>query len=450
MKTSGRIVGERLGAAGIEEQISVLQRELNRLKNTRLRLAEAERALKGSGCGPKKKRVLLGAAKILAERWLIAADSPDGGTGSGPGTGTGQPDPHPGGGTGSGPGPGKGEDFFSVLLPGVERALKTSTLNPRERRLLRGARKILLEFRLIAADSPDGGTGSGPGSGTGSPDPHPGGNSGSGPGSGTGSGPGRLFLFRFPGSDTMQSKPGWNRRGKAARRGKHRPRKVFQSGQVMVYDDFLPPDTFRDLFSFCNASDFEIVHRTRWRKVWRLHDGLPLQGGTFYYQAAPRDPGSGEPAYPTGTVMDEFVERTIAVLPEARKLVGSPGRDWRAMSVAPWIYPVGSGLSLHCDGSRYSGAYTFFLHPQWNLYWGGLLLVLDPRTKIKSPAALSPLWLNDDAENDSVWDPGLAFGILPRPNRMVFIGPEAAHLISKVDANAGLQARISIAGFFVK
>jgi hypothetical protein len=52
-------------------------------------------------------------------------------------------------------------------------------------------------------------------------------------------------------------------------------------------------------------------------------------------------------------------------------LIGRGGADWRRLSAAPWVYPPGSGLSLHQDGVLYTGAFTFFAHREWRIHWGG-------------------------------------------------------------------------------
>jgi Rps23 Pro-64 3,4-dihydroxylase Tpa1-like proline 4-hydroxylase len=195
------------------------------------------------------------------------------------------------------------------------------------------------------------------------------------------------------------------------------------------------------------------VHGHGWRKAWRINDGYPLQGGTVY--AAPDNllqAGPQRARYPTGTDMDLFIEQIFCVLPEVEKIIGSMGGDWFAFTASPWIYPRGTALSLHQDGHHYSGAFTYFAHSHWNVNWGGYLLVLDPQTRrpsaTETPAETHLGWLDETVENRRVWDPGLARCIFPKPNRLVFISPDAEHLLSRVDANAGNHSRLSIAGFF--
>ncbi len=136
------------------------------------------------------------------------------------------------------------------------------------------------------------------------------------------------------------------------------------------------------------------------------------------------------------------------------------GKDWDRYSVTGWIYPRDTALSLHDDGSGvYSGAFTYFLSPHWDIHWGGLLMFLDPRTSqalqdFKTPQNVQDYykrnWLDPEAENAFVWDPGLAQCIFPKRNRIVFIHPESYHFVTKVNADAGENARMSFAGFFMK
>ncbi len=233
-------------------------------------------------------------------------------------------------------------------------------------------------------------------------------------------------------------------------------RVVFTSSQAVVIDDFLDSTTFQRVLHYCGNAHFQTVHANQWRKVWRITDGQPLQGGTVYW--APPEvelPDVASKArHPIGADIDLFVEQMLPVLPDVQDIIGAAGRDWSDFTVAPWIYPPGSALSLHQDGFRYSGAFTFFAHRRWNIHWGGYLLVLDPATPTArdwpgaqaNAAGIS--WIDDTDENSRLWEPGFAHCIFPKPNRLVFLSPEAQHLLSRVDPNAGQHPRISVAGFF--
>jgi hypothetical protein len=222
----------------------------------------------------------------------------------------------------------------------------------------------------------------------------------------------------------------------------------YQDEQVVVFDDVLPAEDFASLFRFLATLDYATVHRAGWRKVWRLYDGDPLRGPTTWYR--PDQGGAAtvnsDRETPIDLVIEWIVERQLDIGP----VVGAARTDWAKLSLTPWIYPVGSGLSLHQDGSAYTGAFTFFVHQEWRLHWGGHLLVLDSRTRSRrtSPGENAPAFLDDRQESARAFVPGFALTVLPKPNRIAFLSPQALHLLTRVDPNAGQAARMSIAGFF--
>ncbi len=237
----------------------------------------------------------------------------------------------------------------------------------------------------------------------------------------------------------------------------HTPVISMATESCIVVDDFLPEAAFADVFRFCNAADYTMVHAAKVQKVWRLHDGLPLRGDTFHYRTSGSAPEDAH-GYPTGTPLDRFIDALLASMDQVRQMVGRPVSDWQEVTVAPWVYPAGAGLSLHQDtgrsgsGRSFTGSYTFYVNPQWNLHWGGWLLVFAPhdaaRTSPSIQPSVSPPWLSDALEAPLVRESSLATAILPAPNRIVFISPRAPHLITRVDQNAGSHARVSLAGFF--
>lgn len=231
-------------------------------------------------------------------------------------------------------------------------------------------------------------------------------------------------------------------------------RLTLSNDQLRVYDDFLQPEAFEALLPYANNERYAAIHREGWQKVWRLGDGFPLQGTTTYY----RDDAAlfreyETPRYPTGGPIDAFIDALNAVVGDAEKLVGRRGIDWTGISISPWVYPSGTGLSLHRDHYVYSGSFTYFIHRQWNFHWGGQLLVLDPRTGRDAPdldqSGLDWPFLIDDQESAIASDPGFATCVLPKPNRLVFIERNAFHLVTRVDPNAGNRSRVALAGFFM-
>jgi len=243
----------------------------------------------------------------------------------------------------------------------------------------------------------------------------------------------------------------------------HKPRKVFESAGGVVYDDFLPEDLYQKVYHYACSSDYERINtHGRIKKVWRIRDGFPLRSllNLFYFNDKARCPKpKPDWAYPTNTALDLFAEHLSRLAPKAAGYIGHANRDWDRFSITAWIYPRDTALSLHDDGSGiYSGAFTYFLNPHWDIHWGGLLLFIDPRASqalqdYKTPENVSDYyhtkWI-EPVENSFVWEPGFAQCIFPKRNRVVFIHPEAYHLVTKVYDDAGDNCRMSLAGFFQK
>jgi hypothetical protein len=219
--------------------------------------------------------------------------------------------------------------------------------------------------------------------------------------------------------------------------------------RILIYDDFLPEDAAEALREHANSDRYSMVHREHVQKVWRLGDGFPMHGTTTYYRPDGMYEPAEEPHHPTETPLDRFIEELGAVLPDAERLVGKRGTAWSSIILTPWVYPAGSGLSLHRDSEEYAGAYTYFLHREWSFHWGGHLLVFDPATPDLEDVNFFPPWLSESEESRLVAEPGIATCILPKPNRLVFLASSAFHMVTRVDANAGNRPRVTLSGFFM-
>lgn len=74
--------------------------------------------------------------------------------------------------------------------------------------------------------------------------------------------------------------------------------------EFSIYDNFLPAEEFGELAAYANDCNYHEVHEKGVRKVWRLHDGTPLQGETTYLPATPNPVAAGPrrvEAPPTGS-----------------------------------------------------------------------------------------------------------------------------------------------------
>ncbi|WP_257453439.1 2OG-Fe(II) oxygenase [Archangium lipolyticum] len=229
--------------------------------------------------------------------------------------------------------------------------------------------------------------------------------------------------------------------------------------QVAVFDDVLSPEDFKNFWNYCQNETWESVHAQTRLGVFRLDDGDPLWGKQVAWPSMPLEgmlpPGldlSKAPLkfYPTRKAIDPVLEAIKARCPHVTSLIGKEGEDWAGISVRPYIYPRGSGVSWHADNGPYSGAVIFYAHPEWNVLWGGELLIADPSTKlVEAPGAGVHQRLDNRAENEEILRNGFGRYVMPKPNRIVFIAPGYRHMIAKVTPAAGNHARVSVAGFFI-
>lgn len=238
------------------------------------------------------------------------------------------------------------------------------------------------------------------------------------------------------------------------------PKKVFESKQVIVFDDFLPEDTYQRVYDFALRTPYEYINtKGKVSRAWHIHDGFPLRSmlNMFYYAPNMEKP-QGDHVYPTKTAFDTFMEHLLALQAQVEHFTGKQGERWGHVTATSWIYPPGTGLSLHDDGSNvYSGAYVYFLNPTWRMHWGGMLLMLDDeanrrvfehRNKHQPMEFYEKKWLNANAIDDVAMEYGFSQCIMPKKNRLVFIANDAYHMVTRVNEAAGDNVRMSVAGFF--
>jgi hypothetical protein len=221
---------------------------------------------------------------------------------------------------------------------------------------------------------------------------------------------------------------------------------------LLVADNLLSASSLAALRDYVATSDYRSVHGQKWDRVWRLWDGNPQRGPSVHYDPDGRFDHKGL-AYPTGTAMDHLIDAVRTQSALHPDIAGLEGIDWAGMYLCPWLYPVGSALSLHQDAAKYTGSFTFFLHSRWRLHWGGELFVYppaDPTRSGSSPAlGHDQPWMSDDGPDESMIA-DVAVAISPSSNRLVLLGEDRPHRVARVDQNAGAHVRASIAGFFLR
>lgn len=234
------------------------------------------------------------------------------------------------------------------------------------------------------------------------------------------------------------------------------PRIVYQDENAAIIDDFLSLEDFKFLWSYVQNEEMSFVHSSKWTKAFRLTDGHPLRGPV--YLSRPRDQDSVSVTYPSGKAIDIIIKAICSLKEDFKPWIGKQGEDWTHFFARPYLYPVGSSLSWHRDNQKgVSGAFSYYCHPEWNVQWGGELLIADAKTKeLEFPK--QKLYggkeeyigsqLNNSFENTALLELGIGHYILPKPNRFILLTKGILHALKKVEAAAGNHVRASIQGFF--
>lgn len=206
------------------------------------------------------------------------------------------------------------------------------------------------------------------------------------------------------------------------------------SPTVTVLDDLLDPTRLGELAAWARAEHYVSPHEEGWLRVFRLGDGAPLNSKAWTSLSRCE-----------ASIPRRFLE-TIA---EAARTHGGLLGPWRDLSLRSYLYPRGTRLGWHVDlEGRACGAYVFYFHPRWSARWGGELFVAthsagDAFYEPRSESSLEPAALDEDLSA-----PGVFTAIQPRPNRLVLLAPQTAHMIARVDDAAGDAVRCSLTGFF--
>lgn len=240
------------------------------------------------------------------------------------------------------------------------------------------------------------------------------------------------------------------------------PQKIMENSSCIVYDNFLAEEDYQKLYDHCVMLDYKRINtQGAVNRVWDLSNGFPLRNekSIFYHADQATKPNTPE-CYPTNSPFDLFVDNINRMLPNTQHITGSPGgtTGWNHFSITSWIYPHNTGLSLHDDGSGiYTGAYVYFLSPEWKPHWGGLLIMLDEeankaiqqhKKETDAYQLQRKKWLHITEHDRIAMEAGPAHCIFPKRNRMVYIANDAYHMVTQVTPSAGDHARISLAGFF--
>jgi hypothetical protein len=223
--------------------------------------------------------------------------------------------------------------------------------------------------------------------------------------------------------------------------------------RIVVLDDVLPEAALDELWNYFQVQEFRRVEALGLFGHWALDDAGALRGPAV---------GHGfdlETRYPSRTPIDLVLEAIVDHAPKFDAVLGKRGEGWELFSGFAQVYARGVGLLWHRDSPDNAGSYTFYAHPEWNVDWGGELMLLDDdaidpaagiyfhRLRGASGSAWQPHLDNDDA-NELLMRHGVGRLVLPKPNRLVVIKGGTPHCVAKVRDAAGNHVRASVSGFF--
>ena len=247
-------------------------------------------------------------------------------------------------------------------------------------------------------------------------------------------------------------------------------RVAFECGQFMVIDDFLAPADFEQMWRWFQVAPFFPNDSRGLHGAWRLDDGRVFRGPDVYYgKVAEQVAAAYEGAFacPTGTALDLLVDTFARSTELYSQLVGTEGKDWRTIALAPRLYERNSSLYWHRDTpSVVTGSVTYYSHPEWNIQWGGELFIAHP-SALQIPDEYGPSMIHpkevmgrgmvqlsghlDNAEvNQQLMEAGMGYYVMPKPNRLVVMKTGNPHMISKVHPAAGDHVRASVTMFLIR
>lgn len=245
---------------------------------------------------------------------------------------------------------------------------------------------------------------------------------------------------------------------------------VFESDQALVIDNFLAASDFEQMWRWFQVAPFFPNDLRGLHGAWRLDDGRVFRGPDVYYGKIAQEVAAnneGAFAYPTGTALDLLAQTFCQASELYRRLVGSEGKEWRTMAMAPRLYERGSSLYWHRDTpSVVTGSCTYYAHPEWNIQWGGELYIAHP-SALKIPASHGPSMiapkevigrgqvqlsghLDNREVNAALMEAGMGYYVMPKPNRLVVMKTGNPHMISAVKPAAGDHVRASVTMFLIR
>ncbi|MGK3969918.1 2OG-Fe(II) oxygenase [Sorangium sp. So ce118] len=233
---------------------------------------------------------------------------------------------------------------------------------------------------------------------------------------------------------------------------------VCATSQFAIFDDVLSEEEFERFWRMFRNADFRTIHAERVRAYFRASDGHPYTGGNVAWTSTPIDPllppGMSIESlpvrfYPTRDAYDAVIDALRRRVQSCADIIGREGHDWVGILGRLYAYPSGCSISWHSDDTDCTGAFIFYGNPVWDVQWGGELCVADESTRDQLTREVMHDFDNRH-ETGVLMRRGVGRYVMPKPNRLVFVGAGNPHMVAKISPAAGDNVRASFAGFFMK
>lgn len=217
--------------------------------------------------------------------------------------------------------------------------------------------------------------------------------------------------------------------------------------ELLVVDDFLSQEDWDKVHNQVQCDEWTQSQTDD--KYWHITDGANYKARKRFTKDAPFDDNYD----PWVDAIKKFAD----TCEQAQEFV----KGYKDIAIRCHGYPVGSKNPWHIDMGTVT--YSYYLHKQWQINWDSTLLVLPrgsveykqmmrklPGTKQHDTYKFSgTLEMFEQAEKQkNLIEYGLGTFVSPKPNRLVLIGKNVVHGITRVDSDAGENIRLSLTGFF--
>lgn len=202
-------------------------------------------------------------------------------------------------------------------------------------------------------------------------------------------------------------------------------------GAAAYIDNLLPKPAFDALADFAESARTAPVTYDDPKGVWQDNAPYnPFQSRTIVW---PNDDTylpllkslPDIDVYPMGTPVDDALRAIRRSTVEYELLGDAPSSSAGAIASIN-RYGPGSRLMWHGDDDGYVGAFTYYIHRNWNANDGGQFLYQAGRSSEGYEGCF----------------------ITPRPNRLVIVRPPLPHAVAPIVATPG-NDRIALTGFFI-